>query len=101
MIITRIALTDANEQTLVAAPGSGQRIRVYFLTGSNGGASESRVDIKDGTTAKLSYHLASAGGGFVASLPSPHHWDLTVATALKVQQSAAVTSWVSVGYEVI
>ncbi len=101
MTITRIALTDTSEQTLVSAPTTPQRIRVYCLSGSNAGASLSRADIKESTTVKWSFAMAADGGGFVLPIPANQWWDLPAATALKVQQSAAVTSYVTVGYEVI
>lgn len=99
MNVARVALTDANQQTLIAAPTGGASIYVYMITGSNSGASLSTVDLKDGTTAKFSYAMAALGGGFGQPL-GVKPWKLAAGAALNVQQSAAVASYVSVIYEV-
>src|SRR5262249_15238538 len=98
MNVARVALTDANEQTLIAAPTGGASIYVYHIAGSNSGGSLSTVDLKDGSTVKWSFAMAASGGGFGQPLGRP--WKLAANTALKVQQSAAVASYVSVVYEV-
>src|SRR5262245_59063768 len=94
----RVALTDGTEQTLIAAPAGGQSIYVYAMMGSNGGVSLSVIDLKDGTTVKFSFACAANGGGFAP--PMLGAWKLSAGTALKVQQSAAVASYVSVVYKV-
>ena len=94
----RVALTDTSQQTLVAAPPAGYCIVVHDLCGSNEGGSLSRVDVKDGGSAKFSFAMAANGGGFTKPFPRP--WKLTAATALNVQQSAAVNSFLSCIYEV-
>jgi hypothetical protein len=97
--VARVALTDTHQQTLVAAPGTGYRLKVYALTGSNAGGSLSTVDIKDGSTIRFSYAMASSGGGF--ALPPGAAWLLAENSALNVQQSAAVNSYVSAIYTVV
>lgn len=100
--VARVALTDTSEQTLVAAPvaGSGKRIYVYYATGGNAGASVSTVDLKEGAggTKQFSHPMGANGGGFTE--PLPFSWALPVETALVVQQSAAVVSYVTVQYRV-
>jgi hypothetical protein len=56
------------------------------------------VDIKEGTTVKWSFALAPGGGGF--GQPLVRAWKLPADTALTVQQSAAVASYVTCLYEV-
>lgn len=90
---SRVALTDGDQATLVAAPGVGRRLVVKLLCGSNAGAEISTVDIKEGTTAKFSFAMAANGGGFMQPFPDP--WELPENTALTVEQSASVVSYVS------
>lgn len=99
MAVARVALTDANSAELIATPGAGYRIKVSSLTGSNAGASLSTVDLKDGSTKKFSYAMAANGGGF--GFNPAGGWLLTANTALNVQQSQAVASYVSVVYAIV
>ena len=99
MNVARVALTDANQQELIAAPTGGAAIYVYEIAGSSAGASLSTVDLKDGTTKKWSFAMAANGGGFGLPL-TPKPWKLAAGAALNVQQSAAVVSYVSCIYEV-
>lgn len=94
----RAALTETTQQTLVAAPAGEQCIYVYQICGSNEGSTLTRLDVKEGTTVKFSFACAPLGGGF--GQPLARAWKLPAATALTVQQSAAVNSFVSVLYEV-
>lgn len=95
----RVALTDATQTDLVAAPGAGYHLVVYGLYGSNSGSSLSTLDIKDGTTAHFTFAMGANGGGFAAPLPAA--WHLTSNTALKVQQSASVNTYVTATYDVV
>jgi hypothetical protein len=94
----RVNLTDTSQQTLVAAPTGGQSIYVYHLAGSNEGGSLTRIDVKEASTVRWSFALAASGGGFAQ--PLARAWKLPANTALTVQQSAAVSSYVTVIYEV-
>lgn len=95
----RVVLTDANQQTLVAAPGAGKHLVVYGLFGSNAGASLSAVDVKDGSTARFTFAVGANGGGFACPLSTG--WHLASNSALTVQQSAAVTSYVTALYDTV
>jgi hypothetical protein len=96
--VARAALTDTNEATLVAAPTEGKSIYVYGLFGSNAGGSLSRIDVREGSTVKFSFACGAGGGGFAC--PLSRAWKLPAETALVVQQSAAVESFVSCTCEV-
>jgi hypothetical protein len=100
MPVARTALTDTSTTEAVAAPGATARIKVTGMIGSNAGASLSTATLKDGTTAKFSLAMAANGGGFGIVLP-PGGWLLTANTALNVVQSASVTSYVTVCYEIV
>jgi hypothetical protein len=69
----RLALTDANETTLIAAGGAGVFRDIVWMMFSNESATETRVDIRDSTagTIRLSIDLAADGGGAVVPLPVP------------------------------
>lgn len=86
---TTTTLTLTSDTALVAAPGVGLSIYVTSLTVGNTSATLTRIDIKDGTTIRVSMPLASSGGGFVHEFNPP--WKLTANTALNAALSAAVT----------
>lgn len=96
--VARVALTDTTQQELVAAGGAGTNIYVAGMFGSNAGASLSTVDLKEATTAKFTFSMSANGGGFACPLTAC--WKLPANTALNVQQSAAVASYVTVVYRV-
>lgn len=81
-------LTTTGNVALVAAPGAGS-IHVLGISASNTSSTGVRVDIKDGTTTRLSMFLAADGGGFVWQFNQP--WKITATTALQGALSAAVT----------
>jgi len=97
----RLALTNAAEQTLLPAPGAGVALCVTDLTGSNAGSLVSRLDLKEGLggTVRYSYVMAPRGGGFVNPLREP--WRLPANTALVVQQTSAVDSFVTANHYVV
>ena len=97
----RAALTTTSEVVLVAAPGAGLFVTVTDMTGSNDGATKSRLDLKEGAggTVRYSYVMAANGGGFAHGALGTA-WRLPENTALVVQQTAAGNSYVTVNYRV-
>lgn len=92
-----LALTTTAEQTVIPAPGVGIAIHVIAFTGSNDDASKTRIDFKEGTSGpvRYTYSLAPRGGGFAHA---SFLWKLPANTPLRVQQSVAVNSFVSINY---
>lgn len=82
-------LTTTSNVSIIAAPGSTRRLYITSISGSNSSATDVRVDIKDGTTIKISFFVAALGGGFSHPMPIPLR--LTANTALQMALSAAVT----------
>lgn len=82
-------LTDTNNTEIIAAQGAGSRLYISSIAITNTSSTAVRVDIKDGTTVKLSFYVAAAGGGASHSMPTPLR--LTANTALNAAMSASVT----------
>jgi len=82
-------LTTTSDVALVAAPGASLSVYVTGVSASNGSATLTRVDLKDGTTIRQSMYLAASGGGFVASFNPP--WKITANTAFNGALSVGVT----------
>jgi len=82
-------LTLTNDAELIAAPGAGLAIFVTSLMVGNTSATLTRVDIKEGTTIRISQPLAASGGGFSREYNPP--WQLPADTALNGALGTAVT----------
>lgn len=82
-------LTTTSDTAVIAAQGSGVRLYITSFSISNTSASPVRVDIKDGTTTKVSFYVAASGGGAAYTMPTPLR--LTANTALNAALSGAVT----------
>lgn len=92
----RTALTNTASTTGIVSPGPGLSIYITDMCGSNQGNSATTVDIKEGSTIKYSFMMASKGGGFVTNLQSP--WKLPANTAFVLQQDQTVNTFITVNY---
>jgi len=68
--VTSVITSTSITAVLPAAPG-GQRNYITHITATNGAATGTFVDIRDGTTVIYSGYAAASGGGFAASFPTP------------------------------
>ncbi|MEE8262730.1 MAG: hypothetical protein V3R83_09740 [Gammaproteobacteria bacterium] len=84
-----ITLSSTTQTDVVAAPGAGQSVYVTGISASNTSSTFARLDLKDGTTVRVSMGLAADGGGFVMEFNPP--WKITANTAFTSQLSATVT----------
>jgi len=86
---------------IVAAPGSGNFIRVHHLYVNNEGLNVTIFELEDGSTPKFRYCLAASGGAVAQNLKRP--WDLTANTALRYDYKSGASAVISitVGYEII
>lgn len=91
-------ISDASAHDLVAAPGSGNAIYVTALSASNTSGSSVRLDIREGTTVRVSMSLAASGGGFIMPFPTP--WKLPTNTALTAIANLTVTD-IRVNYQYV
>lgn len=82
-------LTTTSNVAVVAAPGVGQSIYVSGILVTNGSATLTRVDYKDGTTTRGSGVAAASGGGFFQTFEPA--WKLAANAALNFALSVAVT----------
>ena len=82
--------TDTSNTALIAAQGTGVRIYVTTLIVSNSSATNTEVDIKDGTTIKLTIPAPATGGAVVDLSETP--LKLTANTALNFAAVAGVTT---------
>lgn len=83
-------VTAVGPTSVIAAPAAGNSIHVTGVMATNSSATQTILNLRDGTTDRLGGVLAPAGGGFAMSPLSPP-WKLTAATALNVTLSTAVT----------
>lgn len=84
-----LTISDASAHDLVAAPAGGSAVYVLALAASNTSGSAVRLDIREGTTVRISMALAASGGGYIMPFPSP--WKLPAATALTAIANLTVT----------
>lgn len=102
LVLTTATISDGNQATIVAAQGVSSFIRVYSHDATNGASAILRLDIKEGSTVKISRYLAANGGGFLERLEDNRNaekgtgglvsWDLPLNTALTAQLSGAPAS---------
>jgi|SRR3990167_547179 len=95
----RNTATTTNDTALIAAQGVGVRIYVTTLIVSNSSGTSTEVDIKDGTTIKLTIPAPATGGAVVDLSESP--LKLSANTALNFAAVAGVTTMKvsAVGYK--
>lgn len=95
----RNSSTDTSNKELIAAQGAGVRIYVTTLVISNSSASNTEVDIKDGTTILMTVPAPSTGGAIIDMGESP--LKLSANTALNYASVAGVTTMKvsAVGYK--
>lgn len=92
-VTTTVAATASGSTELVAAPGAGNHLRVYYLMSSSDSATATMVHFRDGTGGgnKYSHKLHSQGQAWAHNI-KPGYWDLTTATGLFVNLGTAATS---------
>ena len=63
-------LTTTGNASIIAAPGVGSRLYITSVSGSNTNVTtDTRVDLKNGTTIFASFFCAAGGGGFSHQMP--------------------------------
>lgn len=82
--------TDTSDTTLIAAQGTGVRIYVSKIIVSNSSASNTEVDIKDGSTVKLTIPAPANGGAVLDLADTP--LKLSANTSLNFAALSGVTS---------
>jgi hypothetical protein len=83
-------LTTTSNTSVIAAPGTNLTTYITSVAGSNTDPDTGvRVDLKDGTTIKMSFFCAASGGGFSHQMPVP--LQLTANTAFQAASSATVS----------
>ena len=83
------SFTGTGDAEIVAAPGAGLAIYVTSVMCGNTSGTLTRVDIKEGSTARISQPLAASGGGFSRDYDPP--WQLPANTALNGALGTAVS----------
>lgn len=93
---TPLAATATN---VVAAPATGNHIRVHVVAFSNGGSTASWVGVRDGASGVVHSNVYLTQGGTVAF--DLGGLDLSSATRLDLVLSAAGSVHYELGYEVV
>jgi len=98
--ITTQATTEADsgDNTLVAGPGSGQRIVVSSIVVQNESATATTILLKSGANTKRRALLQNQGDGVAWSFPPGREWKLGDNEALIVNLSGANSHGVTVDY---
>ncbi len=86
----RNTATDTADKEVIAAQGAGVRIYVTTLVISNSSATDSEVDIKDGTTVKMTIPAPAHGGAVMDMGEAP--LKLSANTALNFAATTGVTT---------
>lgn len=82
-------ITTATDTIVIAAPGVGLKIRVYYIASSNGGTTTNKISFRDGIAGAKRYPVTLPQYGVFAHQIAPNYWDLTTNTALYINTSAA------------
>ncbi len=88
-------------QTIIGAPGTGLKIYVTSMEGSNAAGTASTCDFKDGSAGTIYYsrYMAASGGGFVTNFSGlKGAWSLTANNALVVTPSFAGQQYFSCNF---
>lgn len=90
--------SGSGDNTLIAAPSSGQEIVISSIQIQNESATAATMIIKFGATAKRRFLGQSQGDGFLRDLIPGREWKVGDATALVLNLSSAVQWGYSIEY---
>lgn len=94
------AAASSGDNSLIAAPSTGERIVVTAFTIQNESAVATTMILRDGTTSKWRYLGQTQGAGQTVVFPPGREWKLTTATALQLNLSGANSCGYTIQYYV-
>lgn len=95
------AITSAGQTTVISAPAAGTHLRIKYLAASNSGATSTKIGFENGAAGLTVFESFLPQNGIFAHNLAPDYWDLSSATALILNSSAAGNVYWTIEYELV